>query len=51
MLVWLGIDNIEHGSLLFTLYIYIFGCELIASDPIPFNNCHFLLYAHIEGNV
>jgi len=45
------IFSICFGSLLFGLCIYIFGCELIVSDPMPFNNCHFLLYVHIEGNV
>jgi len=43
--------SICFGSLLLGLYVYIFGCELIVSNPMPFNNCNFLLCAHIEGNV
>ena len=44
MLVFEGlmILSICFGSLLFGLCVYIFGCELMVRDPMPFNNCNFL---------
>jgi len=27
--------------LVWVVYVYIFGCELIVSDPMHFNNCNF----------
>jgi len=36
----LMILNICFGFLLFGLCIYVFVCELVVSDPMPFNNCN-----------
>jgi len=33
--------SICFGSLLFGLCVYVFSCELMVRDPMPFNNCNF----------
>jgi len=33
-------------SVLFGLCVYIFSCELIVCDPMPFNNCNFRFISH-----
>jgi len=38
--------SIIFGFLLFGLCIYIFGCELIVNDPMPFNNYNFCFIPH-----
>jgi len=45
----LMILSIGLGSLLFGLCIYVFGCELIVSDPKPFNNCNLRFISQKKG--
>ena len=48
MMVCWWIDDIEHLLWflpIWVVYVYILGCELRMSDPMPFNNCNFCFIA------